>query len=85
MTEVAMGGPTMPSAERSKRHFPSFVQNPGVELPPERPVPPNDEALAALKRCRQHHTEEDSDLVQRWIAAAKGDPTEYARRIKLTA
>lgn len=86
MTETAMGGPMTPSPARSKRDFPSFVREPGIGSPPDHSVqvPTEAQALAALQRYRKLPTPEDNDIVQRWIAAAKGDPTEYARRIHLT-
>ena len=98
MTEVAMGGPTTPSPQRPKRRFPSFVQDPGIGFPPPQgrpdetvrqnagaPIPTEKEALAAHGRYRLHPTDRDGELVRQWVAAAKGDPAEQARRIRLTA
>lgn len=88
MTETAMGGPGAPSPDRSKRHFPSFVREPGVSLPPAprdaAPAPTQEVALAALKRYRGHPTDADRRLVHAWLEAAKDDPEEYARRLRLT-
>lgn len=87
MTETATGGPEAPPPNRSRREFPSFVREPGVSLPPlpdNAPAPTQKEALAALKRYRQHPTDEDRRLVHAWLEAAKDNPGEYARRLHLT-
>ncbi len=86
MTEVPTGGPTPPSPARSSRDFPSFVREPGIGSPPDSGVrvPTEEQALAALRRYRKLPTPEDNALVQRWIAAAKDDPIEHARRIRCT-
>ncbi|MDP3727070.1 MAG: hypothetical protein Q8R35_00335 [bacterium] len=65
------------------------MREPGVRLPPPQrggtTVPTEEAALAALKRYRAHPTEEDERTVHAWINAAKDDPDEYARRVRLTA
>ena len=86
MTEVATGGPATPESVRKRGEFPSFVREPGIDLPPDSStsVPTEEQALAAHRRYRQHPTEKDAKLVQQWVAAAKGDPVEQARRIDRT-
>lgn len=87
MTETATGGPEAPPPNRSRREFPSFVREPGVSLPPApldaAPAPTQEVALAALKRYREHPTDEDSRMVHAWLEAARDNPREYARRLRL--
>ena len=62
------------------------MREPGIGSPPDSGVrvPTEEQALAALRRYRKFPTPEDNALVQRWIAAAKVDPIEHARRIRCT-